>query len=110
MEGAAGSAARRQRDVKRFLGKARRELGVGELRAPRIERFLDALLGGVVRGPRRTLFLGRSPGRAKSGKLPALAEEARFGVLEGRGIAGRAECGERAVDDALQRANGSGWL
>jgi hypothetical protein len=110
MDAAAPPAAARERDVERLLCQAGGELRVRELRTARLQRFLDALLGGVVLGPRRALFLGRIPGRAKSGKLSALAEEARFRVLQGRGIARRAECGERAVDDARERANGSGWL
>jgi len=100
MDAAAPPAAARERDVERFLRKARGKLGVGELGAPSIERFLDTLLGGVVCGARRALFLGRIPGRAETGKLSALAEEARLRVLQGRGVAGRAECGKRAVDDA----------
>jgi hypothetical protein len=100
MDAAASPAAAGQRDIERLLRKARRKLRVGELGAPRIERFLDALLRGVVRGACRALFLGGIPGRAKTGKLSALAEKARFRVLQGRGVAGRAECGKRAVDDA----------
>jgi hypothetical protein len=109
MDAAARAAAPGQGDVERFLGEARRELRIGELGAARLERLLYALLGRVVGGAGRALFLGRIAGRAKSGKLSALAEEARLCVLEGRGIARRAECGERAVNDARERANGSGW-
>jgi len=100
MDAAAPPAAAGQRDVERFFRKARRKLGVGEFGAARIERFLDALLGGVVRGACGALLLGGIPRRAETGKLPALAEEARLRVLQGRGVAGRAECGKRAVDDA----------
>jgi hypothetical protein len=100
MDAASASSAARERDVERFLRKAGREPGVRELRAAGLERLLDALLRLVVGGSGRTLFLRGIPGRPKSGELSALAEEACFRVLQGRGIARRAECGERAVDDA----------
>ena len=100
MDAASPSTAARKRDVERLLCKTGRELRIGKLRAASLQRLLDALLGRVVGGARRTLFLRRIPGRPESGELSALAQETRFRVLQGRGIARRAECGERAVDDA----------
>jgi hypothetical protein len=109
MDAAARAAAARQRDVERLLGEARRELGVGELGAARLECFLDALLRGIEGRPRGALFLGCASRGTERRELAALSEEPCLGVLEGRGIARRAECGERAVNDARERANGSGW-
>jgi len=39
-------------------------------------------------------------------QFPRLAQIAGFGVLERRGIAGRGEIAERALDDFFQGANG----
>jgi hypothetical protein len=100
MDAAAPSPAAGKRDVERFLCKAGGELRVGQLRAASLKRLLDALLGRVVGGTRRALFLRRIAGGPKRGELCTLAQETRFRILQGRGIARRAECGERAVDDA----------
>ena len=66
---------------------------------------LDLLLCRVDTS-RRTIFVPRAKatsGRPEQrGQLAGLAEEARLGVLEGRGIARRAERRERAGDDAAQ--------
>jgi hypothetical protein len=56
---AAAAPASRQRDVERFLGKARGQLGVGELAPARLERRLDALLGGVEFGAERLALFRR---------------------------------------------------
>jgi hypothetical protein len=103
VDAAAAAAAARQRDIERLLGEAPGELGVGKLGAARLEGLLDALLRRVE--TRAELLPGlrgnRLEGRLQRGQLAGLAEEARLGVLQGRGIARRAERGERARDDAF---------
>jgi hypothetical protein len=106
---AASPAAAGQRDVERFLGEPRRQLFAGQLGAARFQPRFDALLGGVESGARGALFLGGFSARTEGGELPALAEIARFRVLERRRIARRREFRERALDDAFQGANGPGW-
>src|SRR5438309_2025546 len=100
---AAAAAARGQRHIQRFLAEARRELRVRELIAPRLERGLDSLLGGVELRAGHLALL-RSSLWTKGGQLARLAEEARLRVLEGRDVARRAESSERAVNDAAQVA------
>ena len=112
VDAAAPASAPWKGDIERLLGEALGEPCIGKLAAARLEGLLDALLGRVVSGPRGLSLLdGKRRKRfLKCKQVPVLAEEPRLRVLEGRGIAGRAECGERAVDDAREGANGSGWL
>ena len=105
MDAAAAAAAPRQGDVERLAGEPRRELRVGELAAARLERRLYALLGGIEGGAGGLSFLGAALG-TEGRKLSAFAQIAGFGVLERRGIAGRGEIAERALDDFFQGANG----
>src|SRR5262249_58677447 len=114
----AARAAGGERDVERLLGQARAELLVRELSALAFQGLFTLLLGGVDPRPERlALFLGkRLERRLDGGQLARLADEAGFRVLEGRGIARRAERGERARDDALKvlqarrGASARGWL
>ena len=105
MDAAAAAAAAGQRDVERLLGEARGELGVRQLAAPRLERRLDLLLGGVELLRPRPCAAPREPTSASTASAvssPRLAEVARLRVLERRGIARRAEVGERPRDDAVE--------
>ncbi|MNC85924.1 hypothetical protein D3C83_15460 [compost metagenome] len=104
VDAAAPPAAAGERDVERLLGEPRGELRVGKLGAPRLERRLDRLLGLVEPRPEGLSLFRRkrleTPLQRR--QLSRLAEEARLGVLQGRGIARRAERGERARNDAVE--------
>src|SRR6185503_8461841 len=101
---AAAAPPPRKGDVERLLRQASGKLLLGEPGAPRLERGFDFLLCGVeLRAELFAFFLRKGLERPlKGGQLTRFAEEARLGVLERRGIARRAERGERARDDALE--------
>jgi len=102
VDAAAPAPAARERDVERLLGEPRLERRLGDRGAARLEGRLDFLLRAVERRAGSALLLGgkRLQRGLEGGELAALAQEARLGVLEARGIARRAERLERARDDA----------
>jgi hypothetical protein len=108
MHAAAATPARRERDVERLLGQPGGELAVGELGPLGLQRGLDALLGRVEGETRGLALLGRKLAErgTESRKLPGLAEVAGLYVLQRNGIAGRRELRKRALDDAVEGANG----
>jgi hypothetical protein len=105
MDAAAAATTPGKGDVERLLLEPGVELCAGELAAARLERRLDALLRRVE-GCARALALFSASPWAEGRELALLAQVARLGVLERRGIARRSEIAERALDDFVEGANG----
>src|SRR6185503_14030415 len=104
MHAAAAATAARQRRIERLLGKARRQLGVGELAATRFEYRFDLLLRGVELLAELAALLGRRrlERRLECSQFAGFAQVLRLRVLEQCRITRRREVGERPADDGIK--------
>jgi len=103
MHAATPPAAARQRDIQRFFGKARVQLGVGKRGAARVQRGFDRGLRSVDRGAARLLLCRRQSAERlqQRGELAPLAQEACLGVLERSRIRRSGEIRRCAGHDAV---------
>lgn len=100
MQAARRQAPARQRDVERLRLELRLQRGMTKRLAPRIERRLDPLLGAVYGGTRRLacLRIELAQPLQQLGNRAALAEKARLGLLQRRGVFDAGKFGRRLRD------------